>query len=94
MTWGEVAAWGALALATIAALCAWTWWFARLYGKICVIADGLNALREWIREISEGKGPVCVKHDARLDGIDRELENHGRRLSTLEQQKDIRRKPS
>ena len=89
-----IAAWVGVVIAAVAVIGAFSWWFAKLYSKICSIDDGVISLRSWISDINDGKGLVCVRHETRLDGLDVELENHGRRITTLEQHDSICRRPT
>ena len=88
MNWDAVTAgayWLGAIVSSIALIGGFCWWFAKLYAKICGIETGVASLKGWVGALADGKGAVCSRHEERLDGHDRELEDHGRRIATLEQ---------
>jgi hypothetical protein len=96
-----VAAWITVGIVAVATLGGFILWFAMLYSRIgsietsiSAIKEGIQGLRNWVGDLSEGKGAACCRHETRIDAHDRALEDHGRRISTLEQQNGIRRRPA
>lgn len=92
MNWEQISGWVGSIVAVLAALGTFTWWLAKLYGKICTIEAGIHNVTAWVRDLRDGKGPICAGHRQRLDDHERELcrhdeilEDHGRRLTTVEQ---------
>ena len=60
------------------------WWFAKLYGKITTIEAHTTNVNEWVRDLRDGKGPVCAEHKTQLAAHEKKLDNHEGRISDLE----------
>jgi hypothetical protein len=46
---------------------------------------GIKSVTDWVRDLNDGKGPVCSRHQERLDSHEKAIEDHVRRITTLEQ---------
>jgi len=97
MSAGVIAAWAAVAITVVALLGSLGGVMYRIgsrlgaiEGTLTGINNGISELRAWLTKLSDGKGPVCARHEERLDGIDRDLEDHGRHIVTLEQRSGTR----
>jgi hypothetical protein len=57
----------------------------KFQGKVDGLFGKVDDLREWIKSLADGKGPICATHERRLNDQEDRIDNHETRITKLEQ---------